>query len=131
MLTYKTFEERFEYLKVYGTVGSETFGYDRFLNQKLYNSKEWRNFRNKIIERDNGHDLAINDDEHKIYEYAYIHHINPITVEDILNRDPKVFDPNNVVCTTRETHNALHYGSLDSLPKTLIERKPNDTCPWR
>ena len=126
-----TFEERFEYLKLGGTVGSETFGYDRYLNQIFYRSPEWRNFRHRIIARDLGCDLAFPD--HEIREQIItIHHIDPIRVEDVLNRDPKLFDPDNVVCVAPMTHKALHYGDISLLPSWKpIERRPNDTCPWR
>lgn len=121
--------DRFEYLKVGGKIGVETFGSDRYLNQILYKSPEWKSFRRDIIIRDNGCDLAHKD--HPGFGRMVVHHINPITVEDVLNRDSRVFDPENVVCVTHMTHEALHYGSVDLLPKDPIERKPNDTCPWR
>ena len=129
LITIPTFEERFEYLKLNGSVGLETFGYDRYLNQILYNSQEWRRFRPKIIVRDNGCDLAC--DGYEIFGKILIHHINPITAQDILNRNPKVFDPENVITTVHNTHNAIHYGDENLLITAPIERSRNDTCPWR
>lgn len=129
LITLPTFEERFEYLRLNGTVGSETFGHDRYLNQTLYRSPEWKRFRHKIIIRDNGCDLAC--EGYEIYEKVLIHHINPITIKDILERNPMVFDPENVVCTILNTHNAIHYGDDSLIIKTPIQRHKNDTCPWR
>ena len=129
LMTLSTFEERFEYLKIGGSVGVETFGHDRHLNQVLYRSSEWKCFRREIILRDNGCDLACEDRE--IYGMPIVHHINPITVEDVLARDPKIFDPENVITTVLRTHNALHYGDIDLLTLGPIERTPHDTCPWK
>lgn len=129
LISLPTFEERFRYLKLDGIVGRETFGHNRYLNQILYSSDEWRTFRRDIILRDNGRDLACADRGE--LDTAYIHHLNPITVEDVLNRDPKIFDPENVVCTSFMTHQAIHYGDEDLLIITPIERSKNDTCPWR
>ena len=124
-----TFEDRFNYLQLKGRVGQETFGYDRYLNQILYNSYEWRKFRREIIVRDNGCDLA--GEGHDINDKALIHHINPIRVEDIINRNPIVFDPENVITTILSTHNAIHYGDENLLIISPIERRQNDTCPWK
>ena len=129
LITIPTFEERFEYLKLNGSVGLETFGHDRYLNQILYNSLEWRRFRPEIIVRDNGCDLAC--EGYEIFGKILIHHINPITAQDILNRNPKVFDPENVITTVHNTHNAIHYGDENLLITAPIERSRNDTCPWR
>lgn len=131
VISLPTFDERFRYLQLPGSVGSETFGCHRYLNQVLYNSKEWRTFRHQIIIRDNGCDLA--DAEHPIQgSRILIHHLNPITKEDIVNRDPKVFDPENVICVSFDTHQAIHYGNEKYLElNKVVERKPNDTCPWR
>ena len=129
LITLPTFEERFEYLRLNGTVGSETFGHDRYLNQTLYRSPEWKRFRHKIIIRDNGCDLAC--EGYEIYEKVLIHHINPITIKDILERNSMVFDPENAVCTVLNTHNAIHYGDENLLITAPIERSRNDTCPWR
>lgn len=124
-----TFLERFNYLKIGGAVGKMTFGHDRYLNQVLYSSDEWKRFRRDIILRDNGCDLACEDRE--IYERAIVHHINPITIEDVLRRDPMIFDPENVVTTWLRTHNAIHYGDESLLYLDPVERTINDTCPWR
>lgn len=124
-----TFLDRFNYLKIGGAVGKMTFGHDRYLNQILYSSDEWKRFRRNIILRDNGCDLACEDRE--IYERAIVHHLNPITVEDVLRRDPMIFDPENVITTWLRTHNAIHYGDESLLYLDPIERTKNDTCPWR
>ena len=128
LITIPTFEERFEYLRLNGEVGQATFGYDRYLNQMLYNSSEWRKFRSGIIIRDNGCDLSC--EGYDIYGKILIHHINPITQKDIVDRNPMVFDPDNVISTTLDTHNAIHYGDENLLDKLPIERSRNDTCPW-
>lgn len=124
-----TFEQRFEYLRLDGSVGRETFGFDRYLNQILYNSPEWKRFRRDIVIRDNGCDLAC--EGYEIHSRILIHHINPITIEDIINRSPIIFDPENVISTTHNTHNAIHYGDKDLLITGPIERTKNDTCPWK
>lgn len=124
-----TFIERYRYLRIGGQVGVDTFGHDRYLNQILYNSDEWRSFRAEIIVRDNGCDLACEGFD--IDKYAMVHHIDPITVEDVLNRHPKVFDPENVITTVLATHNAIHYGDETKLVIEPPIRTRNDTCPWR
>ena len=124
-----TLEARFEYLKLKGTVGAETFGYDRYLNQILYHDPEWRRIRNDVIIRDNGRDLGV--EGYEIHGRILVHHINPITIEDVKLRHYCVFDLDNLICTSHDTHNAIHYGDANLLPKNPIERKPNDTCPWR
>lgn len=129
LITLPTFEERFEYLQLKGTVGQETFGFDRYLNQILYNSKEWKHLRNKIIVRDNGCDLACEGFE--IYGRILIHHITPITIDDVIKRREMVFDPENLICVTHNTHNAIHYGDKSLLITGPIERRANDTCPWK
>ena len=129
LITIPTFEERFEYLQPKGSVGKDTFGYDRYLNQVLYRSPEWKRLRNQIIIRDGGCDLAC--DGYDIYGKVLIHHLNPITVEDVLARSRKVFDPDNLVCVSHNTHNAIHYGDMDLLVTGPIIRTKNDTCPWR
>lgn len=130
LITIPTFIGRFRYLQLGGKVGAETFGYDRYLNQILYRTGEWKRFRNKIIVRDNGCDLACEGYD-IVGQKILVHHINPITVEDVLRRDPKVFDPENTISTILNTHNAIHYGDEDLLLTEPIERKPYDTCPWR
>lgn len=124
-----TFLDRYRYLRIGGAVGKETFGYDRYLNQILYRTPEWKRFRNEIIIRDNGCDLACED--YEIVGKILIHHIDPITVEDVLRRDPKIFDPENVISTSHNTHNAIHYGDESLLITEPIIRTKNDTCPWR
>lgn len=130
LIKLKTFEERFEYLKLEGKVGEDTFGWDRYLNQQLYRSKEWKRFRDEMIVRDNGCDLGAEGYE-TMGRRIILHHLNPITKEDILYKRDCLFDPENVICTTHKTHNAIHYGSSDILPKGPVERAKNDTCPWR
>jgi len=128
LITLRTFQDRFDYLKLDGKVGKETFGFNRWLNQVFYTSKEWRNFRRTIIIRDDGNDLACEDFE--IFGVIMIHHLNTITKEDILNRNPIVFDPENLITTTLNTHNAIHYGDKSRLIIGPTIRKKNDTCPW-
>ncbi len=131
LMKLQTFEERFEYLKLNGEVGDETFGFDRYLNQMFYKTKEWRNIRKDIILRDKGCDLAIPERE-IIDELILIHHMNPITKDDILNRSDFLLNPEYLICTIDSTHKALHYGSIDFLlNQKPIVRFKNDTCPWR
>ena len=129
LITIKTFEDRFEYLRLNGSVGKDTFGHNRYLNQLLYRSAEWKRLRRTIIIRDNGCDLACEGFD--IDGRLLIHHINPITVDDVVARNPIVFDPNNLITTTHNTHNAIHYGDDTLLIVSPIERTKNDTCPWR
>lgn len=129
LMTIEDYIERFRYLKIGGTIGSDTFGYDRYLNQTLYQSKQWKQFRAKIIARDNGHDMGHED--YDIGTHIIIHHINPITITDILNNDPKIFDPENVICVSLITHNAIHYGDESLLCVKPTVRSKNDTAPWR
>ena len=125
-----TFEERFEYLKLSGGVGMETFGANRYLNQIFYGTPEWKRARRDVIARDEGCDLAHSD--RPIGTKIYVHHINPITVEDILNRRECLFDPENLISISFNTHNAVHYGDVSLLvPTSPIERKPFDQAPWR
>ena len=125
-----TFQERFEYLKLNGQVGVSTFGFDRIFNQRFYTSKEWRDFRRTIILRDNGCDLGVPDYEIR-GKRVVIHHLNPITLEDFEKNPEILLDPENAITTTHLTHNAIHYGDDNLLPTPPIERKPNDTCPWK
>lgn len=129
MLQYQTLRERFEYLKLKGQVGIETFGFNRFINQELYNSADWKKVRRQVIIRDGGCDLGIED--YPIEDKILIHHINPITEEMIRNRDPAIFDLNNLICCSHKTHNAIHYADIHLLPTEWKERTPNDTIPWR
>ena len=126
----KSYEERFNYLKLTGVVGQDTFGFDRYLNQSFYRSREWKRIRDQVIVRDNGNDMGL--EGYPIGKPIMIHHINPVTLEDLEEGNPIVFDLDNLVCCSKETHNAIHYGSK-SYPscKAEVERKPNDTCPWR
>lgn len=132
LIEFPTFESRYEYLKLSGRVGAETFGHRRYLNQKFYTSKEWRDFRNEIIIRDNACDLGIPGREIYSRRNIILHHLNPITEAQILGRDTEaLLNPENVICVTYNTHQAIHYGSVDSLIRDLKERKPGDTCPWK
>ena len=129
MLQRATFAERYRYLKLNGAVGGETFGFDRHLNQALYCSDEWKRCRRDIIIRDNGCDLGCEGFE--IHGMILIHHIDPITVDDIIKRNPKVFDHNNLISTSHNTHQAIHFGDEGLLISSPIERTRNDTCPWK
>lgn len=129
LITLPTFEERYQYLRLNGRVGEETFGFDRWLNQKFYKDPEWLRIRDEVIIRDNGCDLAIPGRE--IYSRILIHHMNPITKDDILQRSKYLLDPEYLICTIKNTHDAIHYGDENLLVKGSVERKPNDTCPWR
>ena len=129
LIKLKTFDERFEYLKLSSIIGEKTFGAERYLNQKFYTSKEWRDFRRKVIIRDEGCDLGL--DGYQIFDRIEIHHINPISIDDVINRNDNLMDMENVICVSPRTHKAIHYGNIDSLPKLPVERKPNDTCPWK
>lgn len=125
-----TFEERFEYLKLDGEVGKDTFGFERYLNQLLYHLPEWKDIRRKVIVRDEGCDLAIPDRE--IYGLVMVHHMNPITIEDVEEHNLDVFDPEYLITVSKLTHNAIHYGDENFLIESkLVERSPDDTCPWR
>ena len=127
--TLSTFEERFRYLQLDGKVGEETFGFDRYLNQMFYTSSEWRSIRDAVIIRDNGCDLGIADRE--IYGRILIHHMNPITKNDILTRSEFLLNPEYLICTYKVTHDAIHYGDASLLIKAPVERSRFDTCPWR
>lgn len=129
LITLPTFKERFQYLQLSGSVGVETFGYDRYLNQLFYRSPEWKRLRDEIIVRDNGCDLAM--DGYDIYGRIIIHHLNPIAKDDILNRTEYLLNPEFLICTTHITHNAIHYGDESLLIIEPIERSKNDTCPWK
>lgn len=129
LMAFSTYEERFRYLKLDGEVGKDTFGFDRWLNQVFYKSPEWKSVRNHVILRDMGCDLAIPDRE--IYGRILIHHMNPITKEDVLNRTDLLLNPEYLICTSKLTHDAIHYGDEDLLIKDPVVRRPNDTCPWK
>lgn len=124
-----TFKERFEYLKLGGQVGAETFGFDRYLNQTFYKSAAWRSVRDQVIIRDAGCDLAM--EGHEIFGKILVHHMNPISMEDIVHRSKYLLDPEYLICTIKNTHDAIHYGDGSLLITGPIERTKNDTCPWR
>lgn len=124
-----TFEERYQYLRLGGRVGEETFGFDRYLNQIFYKSKEWLSIRDYVIVRDNGCDLGIEGRD--IHERILIHHMNPISKEDILNRSDFLLNPEYLICTIKNTHDAIHYGDEDLLYTIPLERSKYDTCPWK
>ena len=124
-----TFKERYEYLRLQGKIGEDTFGFDRWLNQQFYRSTEWKRIRNQVIIRDSGCDLAM--DGYDIFGRIIIHHMNPITMKDIVGATDYLINPEFLICTTHETHNAIHYGDADLLVTGPIERKPNDTVPWK
>ena len=126
----ETYEERFDYLRLNGKIGQDTFGFDRIFNQIFYSrSKEWRKVRNEVIVRDNGCDLGV--DGYEIHGKILIHHMNPITLNDILEFSDFLINPNYLICTSLLTHNAIHYGNKDLLLNVPKERTLNDTCPWK
>ena len=131
LITLPTFEERYEYLRIGGRVGDETFGFDRYLNQMFYKSGEWLAFRDHIITRDGGCDLGIRDREIPEGLRIIVHHIEPITIDDIVNKSQKLLDPDNAITTIDLTHRAIHYSDDSLLFQAPIERRQNDTCPWR
>lgn len=124
----ETFEDRYKYLALRGNVGQSTFGFDRYINQQFYTSRSWRDIRRHIVLRDNGCDLGI--DGYDIHSQLIIHHMNPITVDDISHGDPSIIDPEFLITTTHQTHNAIHYGDERLLPRPLVERKTGDTRLW-
>lgn len=124
----RSFDERYRYLRVPARVGVATFGFDRYLNQKFYTSAQWRNVRNHVIARDEGCDLGI--EGYEIYDRIYIHHMNPMSVEDIETGNPDILDPEFLISVTHSTHNAIHYGDENLLRKPLIARRPGDTKLW-
>lgn len=124
-----TFEERYNYLRLRGSVGQDTFGFDRVFNQMFYASQEWKAVRNRVIIRDLGCDLGV--EGYEIHGRILIHHMNPITLDDIRFNTDFLLDPEYLITTVHSTHNAIHYGDESLLPKTPIERRRNDTCPWK
>lgn len=124
-----TFDERFEYLRLDGQVGDSIFGFDRYVNQRFYRSTEWKKIRNQVIMRDCGCDLGISD--RQIYGKILIHHMNPISVEDIRLSSVFLLSPEYLICVSHDTHNAIHYGDKSLVSPELIERRKNDTCPWK
>lgn len=125
----ETFDDRLKYLMQYGTVGRETFGGHRYINQRFYSSVEWKSVRKYVIARDNGCDLGVIG--HEIYDKIVIHHINPVAIEDFIQYNPEVLDPENLICVSEETHNLIHFGKKDALDNKLIDRHKDDTSPWR
>lgn len=123
-----TFEDRFKYLQLFGQIGIITFGFDRYINQKFYSSKEWKLIRNHVIVRDESSDLGIED--YPIFKSVYVHHMNPITIEDFENNCPLILDPEYLICTSLNTHNAIHFGDEKLLPKLPTERRRGDTTLW-
>lgn len=124
----RSFEDRFRYLALRGTVGRDTFGFDRYMNQAFYTSREWRHVRNEVIARDYGCDLGHED--HPIHDRIYIHHMNPMVVDDIVHGNDDILDPEYLISTTHRTHNAIHYGDEKLLPRQLVERRAGDTRLW-
>ena len=129
LMALDTFIDRFNYLKLSAMVGKETFGFERYLNQSFYHSNEWKRLRNQIILRDNGCDLGIEDRE--IQGKLYIHHMNPISKDDIIHASDYLIDPEYLICCSHKTHNAIHFGDENQLFAEPVVRTPNDTCPWR
>ena len=129
LITLPTFKERFNYLKLDGLVGESTFGFDRYLNQMFYRSQRWKEIRDFVIIRDDGCDLGV--EGYEIHSRIVIHHMNPITIEDIRKESEFLLDPEFLICTIHNTHNAIHYGDENLLIKAPIERSKNDTCPWK
>jgi hypothetical protein len=124
----ETFEERFRYLSLRGVVGEATFGFDRYINQQFYTSTQWRQIRHHVIARDNGCDLGV--EGYEIYSRVIIHHLNPMTVDDIVHGDESILDPEFLITTTHQTHNAIHYGDEKLLAKPFVPRRKGDTKLW-
>ena len=129
LMKLQTFEERFRYLKLVARVGEETFGFDRYLNQQFYHSQEWKSIRNEIIIRDNACDLGITGRE--MNKGIIIHHMNPITKDDLIHQSDFLLNPDYLICVSKKTHSAIHYGDESLLFDGLVERSKNDTCQWR
>ena len=128
MIDFRTFEERYDYLRLRGSVGESTFGYDRYFNQRFYTSTQWKNVRRQVIIRDNGCDLGIADRE--IFDRVLIHHMNPMTIGDLTSGEDLVLDPEYLICVSHNTHNAIHYGDANVLLRVPEERRPGDTTLW-
>lgn len=128
LVSFETFDERFDYLKLGGGVGRSTFGFDRYINQAFYTSREWRTLRQQVIVRDNGCDLGIPG--YEIHTELLVHHMNPMSIEDIVNREDWILDPDFLITTTHDTHNAIHYGTPSPYPKVVLSRSPADTRLW-
>lgn len=128
LLRYDSFEDRYEYLKLNGVVGADTFGFDRHINQKFYRSTEWRRARELVMIRDNGCDLGVPG--YEIQSEVVVHHLNPMTADDIIHGEDWIFDPEYLITTTPETHNAIHYGDASLLRTSFVQRSPGDTKLW-
>lgn len=129
LMEYETYEERVQYLLTSNKIGDDTFGSYRQLNQSFYRSKLWLQTRDRVIIRDNGNDLGLED--HPIRGHIIVHHIDPITIEDIINRSSKLVSMNNLISVSESTHRMIHYGQVEKDPYKIYERTPNDTCPWK
>ena len=129
LISIPTYEDRFNYLKLDGGVGEETFGFDRWLNQKFYNSAEWKSIRDYVIVRDNGCDMAM--EGYEIGGRIYVHHLNPISQSDLIHATDFLINPDYLVCVSHDTHNAIHYGDISLLVSDPVVRRPNDTVPWK
>jgi len=129
LIQLKTFKERYDYLRLGGAVGRDTFGYDRYLNQRFYQSPEWKQIRRDVIIRDEGRDLAM--EGYELHGGIYVHHMNPVTIEDLAHSAEWILDPEYLVCVSKQTHDAIHYGDASLLPQLPKERTPNDMCPWK
>lgn len=129
LIKLSTLAERFDYLKLGGVIGEDTFGFERYLNQNFYRSAVWKKIRNQVIIRDNGCEMGLED--YPISGRIIIHHMNPVDSDDIIHQRDILLNPEFLICVGNQTHNAIHYGSIDLLPQDPIERKPNDTCPWK
>ena len=126
---FRTIEDRYAYLRLGGIVGQRCLEVDRVLGQAFYTSREWSRIRNEVIIRDDGCDIGIRD--FPIGGTIFVHHMNPITMEDVVNRNPAIFDPLYLICVSKRTHDAIHYGDASLLPQRMVERRPGDTCPWK
>lgn len=129
LMRFSSFEDRYQYLRLNGSIGETTFGFDRYINQKFYRSSEWKQIRNRVIVRDNGCDLGV--EGYEIHEKILIHHMNPIALSDIQNASEYLLNPDYLISVTLATHNAIHYGDETLLIRAPTERRPNDTCPWK
>ena len=129
LLKLQSFDDRFRYLKLSGVIGNETFGVERYLNQRFYQSSEWKHIRDLVIIRDNGYDLGI--EGCAIHGKPIIHHMNPVSIKDVVERTDILLDPEYLITVSRDTHNAIHYGDMNLLNRSPVVRSPFDTCPWK
>ena len=130
LISYNGYDDRLSYLKIFGKVGEDTFGFDRYLNQKFYRSNEWKRLRKQIILRDGGCDLGLKGYDLIDPNSVIIHHINPLTIDDFISNSDSLLDPENLITVSKWTHNLIHYGDAELIP-TVFTRSPNDTCPWK